>query len=97
MVENINADVAIQVAALSSEKNRVSAPAPKTSDPPASPKVETLDHAITLSVDDSTHEVIALVRDRATNKVIGEIPSEEMRTAAKVIRAIVGQNVDKVV
>jgi uncharacterized FlaG/YvyC family protein len=96
MVENINADVAIQVSALSAQKSRVSAPAPKTA-PSASPQVETLDHAITLSVDNLTHEVIALVRDRETNKVIGEIPAEEMRTAAKVIRAIIGQLVDKVV
>jgi FlaG protein len=98
MVESINADVAVQVSGgVSAEKGRVSTPGPKTAAPVAAPKVETLDHAITLSVDDLTHEVIALVRDRATNKVIGEIPAEEMRTAAKVIRAIVGQNVDKVI
>jgi uncharacterized FlaG/YvyC family protein len=95
MVEIIHADVAIQVSAPPAEKSRGSAPKVTASSPP--PKVEALDHAITLSVDDLTHEVIALVRDRATNKVIGEIPAEEMRTAAKVIRAIIGQNVDKVV
>jgi uncharacterized FlaG/YvyC family protein len=95
MVAGINADTAVQLSAPTEEKSRVTAA--KVTAPSAPPRVEALDHAITLSVDDLTHEVIALVRDRQTNKVIGEIPSEEMRTAAKVIRAIIGQFVDKVV
>jgi uncharacterized FlaG/YvyC family protein len=58
-------------------------------------KFESLGPAITLRIDESTHEVIAVVKDRETNKVIREIPPEEMRTASEVIRALIGRLVDK--
>jgi uncharacterized FlaG/YvyC family protein len=63
--------------------------------PPPPPVVN--DHILRLTVEPDTHEVIALVVDPETDDVIREIPPEEMRRAAEVIRAIVGQLVNKVV
>lgn len=54
------------------------------------------DHGLRLTVTSDTHEVVATLVDRKTNKVIREIPSEEMQRAAEVIRAIIGQIVDRV-
>jgi uncharacterized FlaG/YvyC family protein len=53
------------------------------------------ERSLRLKVDQDTHEVIAEVIDQETNKVIREIPAEEMRRAGEVIRALLGQLVDK--
>jgi hypothetical protein len=50
-----------------------------------------------LIVDADTHEVIATLVDAQTHEVIRHIPGEETRRAAEVIRAVTGQNIDKVV
>src|SRR5512132_519769 len=55
------------------------------------------DQEIHLTVRSDTHEVIATLVDIETNEVIRQIPAEETRRAAEVIRAITGQLVDKVV
>ena len=52
---------------------------------------------VRLSVNAATHEVIATLVDAQTHEVIRQIPGEETRRAAEVIRAITGQIVDKVV
>jgi uncharacterized FlaG/YvyC family protein len=54
------------------------------------------DHEIRLTVNSDTHEVIATLIDLETNEVIREIPSEDMRRGAEVMRAIIGQIIDKV-
>jgi len=48
-----------------------------------------------LRVDDETHEVVAVIVDPETEAVVREIPPEEMRKAAEVIRALIGQLVDR--
>src|ERR1700756_4280807 len=53
------------------------------------------DRFLRFMVNTQTHEVIAAVVDQETNKVIREIPPEEMRKASEVIRALLGQVVDK--
>ena len=50
---------------------------------------------IRLTVKSDTHEVIATLVDTETNEVIREIPGEETRRAAEVIRGIAGQLLDK--
>jgi hypothetical protein len=64
-------------------------------DAPRAPVVVN-DHILRLTVKPDTHEVIALVVDPVTDHVIREIPPEEMRRAAEVIRAIIGQLIDRV-
>jgi len=54
------------------------------------------DQEIRLTVKSDTHEVIASLVDTQTNEVIREVPPEEMRRAAAVIRAIIGHLIDKV-
>ncbi|HLG44225.1 MAG TPA: flagellar protein FlaG [Nitrospirales bacterium] len=93
MITNVNGDKGIFLPPPLPEKARSSGE--DNSAAPPAPRVETQGPSITLRVDDHTHEVIAVIRDRETDKVIGEIPPEEMRTAAKVIRALLGQLVDK--
>ena len=93
MITNVNGDRGIAFPPPVPEKVRSSG-ADNSTAPPA-PRVETQGPSITLRVDDQTREVIAVIRDRETDKVIGEIPPEEMRTASKVIRALLGQLVDK--
>jgi hypothetical protein len=93
MVTNVNGGAGLILPSPLPEKVRSSgADSPAA---PAPPSVDTQGPAVSLRVDDHTHEVIAVIRDRSTDKVIGEIPPEEMRTAAKVIRALLGQLVDK--
>ncbi|TKB72169.1 MAG: flagellar protein FlaG [Nitrospira sp.] len=62
----------------------------------AAPAADVPDYGLGLRVDEDTHEVIAVIVDRNTGKVIREIPSEDMRTASKVIRNLIGPLVDKV-
>jgi hypothetical protein len=50
-----------------------------------------------LRVDEETHEVIAMIVDPKTDAVIREIPSPDMKEAARVIRSILGRLVDKLV
>ena len=66
-----------------------------SNDAPSAPPVVS-DHILRLTVKPDTHEVIALVVDPVTDHVIREIPPEEMRRAAEVIRAIIGQLIDRV-
>ncbi|TAJ30689.1 MAG: hypothetical protein EPO64_03000 [Nitrospirae bacterium] len=63
-------------------------------EPTPAPKIDLPTYGITLRVDDGTHEVIAVIVDRDTQRVIREIPSEEMRIAAKVIRNLISRHVD---
>ena len=60
------------------------------------PAPVTDDQEIRLTVKSDTHEVIASLVDTQTNEVIREVPPEEMRRAAEVIRAIIGHLIDKV-
>ena len=55
------------------------------------------DREIRLTVKSDTHEVIATLVNTQTNEVIREIPPAEMRKASEVIRALLGQSVDKLV
>jgi uncharacterized FlaG/YvyC family protein len=55
------------------------------------------DHGLRLTVRPDTHEVIATLVNTETNEVIRQIPGEETRRAAEVIRAITGQLIDKIV
>lgn len=48
-----------------------------------------------LRVDQQTREVTAVIVDPTTRAVIREIPPEEMRIAAEVIRNLIGPLVDK--
>lgn len=52
-------------------------------------------YAVRLRVDEQTGQVIAVVTDRNTGAVIHEIPPEEMRVAAQVIRNLLGPLVDR--
>jgi len=54
------------------------------------------DGELRLTVKTDTHEVLAALVDTQTNEVIREIPAEEMRRAAEVMRAIIGHLIDKV-
>jgi hypothetical protein len=93
MITNIKGDAEIVLPPPLPEKVR--SPGKDRPTSPPTPLIETQGTAISLRVDNHTHEVIAEIRDRETNKVIGEIPPEEMRTASKVIRSLLGQLVDK--
>ncbi len=93
MITTINGDAGVVLPPPVPEKARSSGGDSPAASP--TPHVETQGPSISLRVDEATHEVIAVIRDRETDKVIGEIPPEEMRTAAKVIRALLGQLVDK--
>jgi hypothetical protein len=93
MITNIKGEAEIVLPPPLPEKVRSSGR--DSSAAPPTPPVETQSPIISLRVDNITHEVIAEIRDRETNKVIGEIPPEEMRTASKVIRSLLGQLVDK--
>jgi hypothetical protein len=55
------------------------------------------DPGLRLTVTSDTHEVIATLVNTETNEVIRQIPGEETRRAAEVIRAITGQLIDKII
>jgi hypothetical protein len=55
------------------------------------------DHGLRLTVKSDTHEVIAALVNTETNEVIRQIPGEETRRAAEVIRAITGQVIDRII
>jgi len=78
-------------------------PAPKPAAPAESepahpqasaPKTELPTYGVAFRVDDRTHEVIAVVVDRDTQRVVREIPSEEMRVAGDVIRNLLQVHID---
>ena len=99
MIDKLSADGLTQIQAAHSKSGSGTPrkPAPAESGPkPAAPAADAPDYGLGLRVDEHTHEVIAVVVDRSTGKVIREIPSEEMRTASKVIRNLIGPLVDKV-
>jgi len=57
----------------------------------------TNDAGLRLTVKSDTHEVIATLVNTETNEVIRQIPGEETRRAAEVIRAITGQVIDRII
>lgn len=99
MIEKLSADAVQQIVANQpkpdSGPSRKSAPAESALNS-AAPAAEAPSYGFGLRVDEGTREVIAVIVDRETGKVVREIPSEDMRTASKVIRNLIGPLVDKV-
>jgi hypothetical protein len=99
MIEKVSPEFIQQVQAAQpkpdSGPSRKSAPA-ESGGKSSAPAADLPNYGFGLRVDEGTHEVIAIIVDRDTGKVIREIPSEEMRTASKVIRNLIGPLVDKI-
>jgi uncharacterized FlaG/YvyC family protein len=99
MIEKLSADVLQQIQAAQPKQDsgpsRKSAAA-ESALKSAAPAADAPSYGFGLRVDEGTHEVIAVIVDRDTGKVVREIPSEDMRTASKVIRNLIGPLVDKV-
>lgn len=100
MIEKLSGAAAAQLIQAAQPKqdsgpSRKAAPA-EASAKPAAPAADLPDYGFGLRVEEGTHEVIAVIVDRETGKVVREIPSEEMRTASRVIRNLIGPLVDKI-
>lgn len=99
MIEKLSTEVVqqIQAAQPKSDSGAARKSAPAESGPkPAAPAADVPSYGFGLRVDEGTREVIAVVVDRDTGKVVREIPSEDMRTASKVIRNLIGPLLDKI-
>lgn len=97
MITPITGDAAVNVASATKADAGPSKPAEKPSaQKSAVPPPDVPNYGFGLRVDEGTHEVIAVIVDRETGKVIREIPSEDMRTASKVIRNLIGPLVDRI-
>jgi hypothetical protein len=98
MIEKLSGDTAQLIQPVQPKQDsgpsRKAAPAESKATAPAT---EATNYGFGLRVEEGTHEVIAVIVDRETGKVIREIPSEDMRTASKVIRNLIGPLVDKIV
>lgn len=57
--------------------------------------VQVPNYGLELRVDENTQEVTMMILDPESRAVIREIPAHEMKTAAQVIRALIGHLVDK--
>ena len=99
MIEKLSSEVVQAVQAAQPKQDsgpsRKSAPAEPAAQS-AAPAPEAPSYGFGLRVEQDTHEVIAVIVDRDTGKVVREIPSEDMRTASKVIRNLIGPLVDKI-
>ncbi len=100
MIEKVTTEVIQQIQAAQPKQDsgpsRKAAPAESGANPPT-PAGDLPNYGFGLRVEEGTHEVIAVIVDRDTGKVVKEIPSEDMRTASKVIRNLIGPLVDKIV
>jgi hypothetical protein len=97
MANSINGDVGYVAAALFARPilpaNQAKSAAPA---PSAAPTGDSPSYGYRLQVDDRTKEVVVMITDPVTRAVVQEIPSQEMRTAAHVIRNLIGPLLDKV-
>ena len=97
MITPITGDAVLNVASATKPDAGPTRPAAKpSSQGSAEGPSDVPNYGFGLRVDEATREVIAVVVDRETGKVIREIPSEDMRTASKVIRNLIGPLIDRI-